>query len=202
MCVQRTSCQTCKASGKVGKDLTRKVNADPDTDPEGMQRTNGSSYVCGPCYNFILSWRKEEEYRSQATRKTRAQTSRARHPMPVASRASRATEVDALAADGERPRNSALIVVISLTALSLLGTHEPRTRSRLRSGTQNTGGAAEDAEQEIYLEIDTMDQEEGGGSVGLPHEDQTEKEEEEEDAMDVGDVVVTVIMGLSSLRAG
>ena len=50
-----------------------------------------------------------------------------------------------------------------------------------------------------------MDQEEGGGSVGLPHEDQTEKEEEEEeeeDAMDVGDVVVTVIMGLSSLRAG
>ena len=47
-----------------------------------------------------------------------------------------------------------------------------------------------------------MDQEEGGGSVGLPHEDQTEKEEEEEEAMDVGDVVVTVIMGLSSLRAG
>ena len=48
-----------------------------------------------------------------------------------------------------------------------------------------------------------MDQEEGGGSVGLPHEDQTEKEEEEEeDAMDVGDVVVTVIMGLSSLMAG
>ena len=106
-------CPTCKASGKVGKDLTRKVNADPDTDPEGMQRTNGSSYVCGPCYNFILSWRKEEEYRSQATRKTRAQTSRARHPMPVASRASRATEVDALAADGERPPDSALIVVIS-----------------------------------------------------------------------------------------
>ena len=60
------------------------------------------------------------------------------------------------------------------------------------------GGAAKDTEREI----DTMDQEEGGGSVGLPHEDQTEKEEEEEDAMDVGDVVVTVIMGLSSLRAG
>ena len=39
--------------------------------------------------------------------------------MPVASRASRATEVDALAADGERPRDSALIVVISLTALFL-----------------------------------------------------------------------------------
>ena len=44
-----------------------------------------------------------------------------------------------------------------------------------------------------------MDQEDGG-SDGLPHEDQTE--EEEENAMDVGDVVVTVIMGLSSLRAG
>ena len=146
------------------------------------------TYVCGPCYNFILSWRKEEEYRSQATRKTRAQTSRARHPMPVASRASRATEVDALAADGERPRDSALIVVFSLTALSLLGTHEPRTRSRLRSGTQNTGGAAEYAEQEI----DAMDQEDGG-SDGLPHEDQTE--EEEENAMDVGDVVVTVSNG-------
>ena len=37
-----------------------------------------------------------------------------------------------------------------------------------------------------------MDQEDGG-SDGLPHEDQTE--EEEENAMDVGDVVVTVIMG-------
>ena len=120
MCVQTEDkvVKRAKPAGKLGG-LTRKVNADPDTDPEGMQRTNGSSYVCGPCYNFILSWRKEEEYRSQATRKTRAQTSRARHPMPVASRASRATEVDALAADGERPRDSALIVVISLTALSL-----------------------------------------------------------------------------------
>ena len=77
----------------------------------------------------------------------------------------------------------------SLSQLSpFLGTHEPRTRSRLRSGTQNTGGAAEYAEQEI----DAMDQEDGG-SDGLPHEDQTE--EEEENAMDVGDVVVTVSNG-------
>ena len=38
-----------------------------------------------------------------------------------------------------------------------------------------------------------MDQEDGG-SDGLPHEDQTE-EEEEENAMDVGDVVVTVSNG-------
>ena len=37
-----------------------------------------------------------------------------------------------------------------------------------------------------------MDQEDGG-SDGLPHEDQTE--EEEENAMDVGDVVVTVSNG-------
>ena len=186
----------CKNTGQIGKDLKRKVNPDDSTDPDDMKRTNGSSYMCGFCYKRLYEKRKAAAKRLQSTRQTRSQAEP--RLAPVASRRARPTEVDALAADGEWACDSALIVVSVHTALSVSCADESRARSRLRSGAQIMGGAAKDTEREI----DTMDQEEGGGSVGLPHEDQTEKEEEEEDAMDVGDVVVTVIMGLSSLRAG
>ena len=186
----------CKNTGRIGKDLKRKVNPDDSTDPDDMKRTNGSSYTCGFCYKRLYEKRKAAAKRLQSTRQTRSQAEP--RLAPVASRRARPTEVDALAADGEWACDSALIVVSVHTALSVSCADESRARSRLRSGAQIMGGAAKDTEREI----DTMNQEEGGGSVGLPHEGQTEKEEEEEDAMDVGDVVVTVIMGLSSLRAG
>jgi hypothetical protein len=186
----------CKNTGRIGKDLKRKVNPDDSTDPDDMKRTNGSFYMSGFCYKRLYEKRKAAAKRLQSTRQTRSQAEP--RLAPVASRRARPTEVDALAADGEWACDSALIVVSVHTALSVSCADESRARSRLRSGAQIMGGAAKDTEREI----DTMNQEEGGGSVGLPHEGQTEKEEEEEDAMDVGDVVVTVIMGLSSLRAG
>ena len=35
----------CKNTGRIGKDLKRKVNPDDSTDPDDMKRTNGSSYI-------------------------------------------------------------------------------------------------------------------------------------------------------------
>ena len=68
--------------------------------PEDMAITTTSGFMCNSCYKRILIWRKEQAARRGTSRRTRSQAAQSL-PVPVAARATRATEVENLALTGE-----------------------------------------------------------------------------------------------------
>ena len=68
--------------------------------PEDMAITTTSGFMCNSCYKRILIWRKERAARRGNSRLTRSQAAQSL-PVPVAARATRATEVENLALTGE-----------------------------------------------------------------------------------------------------
>ena len=65
-----------------------------------MTITTTSGFMCNSCYKSILIWRKEQAARRGTSRRTRSQAAQSL-PVPVAARATRATEVENLALTGE-----------------------------------------------------------------------------------------------------
>ena len=69
--------------------------------PEDMTSTTTSGFMCNSCYKRILIWRQGQAARRGNSRQTRSQAAAQSHPVPVAARAIRATEVENLALAGE-----------------------------------------------------------------------------------------------------
>jgi hypothetical protein len=154
-----------------------------------MTITTTSGFMCNS-YKRILIWRKEQAARRGTSRRTRSQAAQSL-PVPVAARATRATEVENLALTGE----SVMRVTLSFVSAHMM--------LRCVSGQEALGEEEKGTDQDGQVRQEEQEDEGAGGGgwrdrmrwtrTSSSSRRRRGEEEEEGPSFKIDDIVVTLL---------